>query len=116
MLLTISQAALANAGPTATICEGSVYPLSGASASGYASLAWSTSGSGSFDNLTLLHPVYTPSVVDINAGVVTLTLTANALAMCTNAVSVMTLNITRQVTVNAGPDATICQTFNIHAR
>ena len=68
---------MANAGAAATICEGSTYTLAASSASGFVSLSWTTSGSGSFSNPAVLHPVYTPSIADITAGVVTLTLTAN---------------------------------------
>ncbi|MBK7031277.1 MAG: hypothetical protein IPH45_19665, partial [Bacteroidales bacterium] len=79
------------------------------SGSGYAAISWSSSGTGTFDNVSLLHPVYSPSAADILAGSVTLTLTATAFSSCANTVSNMTLIITRQVDVNAGIDETICQ-------
>ncbi|MBK7175402.1 MAG: PKD domain-containing protein [Bacteroidales bacterium] len=107
--LTINEAALANAGPNATICEGSTYSLSSATASGYANLVWITSGSGLFSNSTIQNPIYTPSLADIASGSVTLTLTSNAFSACTNAVSSMILTITRQVVVNAGSNGQVCQ-------
>jgi len=67
MTLNINKSPLANAGVNAAICAGSTYTLSGSSASNFASLSWTTSGSGIFDNATLLHPVYTPSAADITA-------------------------------------------------
>ncbi len=115
MQLTINEAAQAFAGAGATICEGSTYTLAASTASGYASLLWTSSGTGGFSNSTALHPVYTPSVADIAAGSVTLTLTSIAFASCTNANSDLTLNITRQATANAGPDGQVCQnaTFTV---
>jgi len=65
----------ANAGSNATICEDNTCQLSG-SATYYTSLLWSTSGDGTFDDDTILNPVYTPGQQDIAGGTVTLTLTA----------------------------------------
>lgn len=45
-------------------------------ASNYSSLSWETSGTGTFNNDTLLRPTYTPDPDDVTAGGVTLTLTA----------------------------------------
>jgi hypothetical protein len=107
--LSISRQPVANAGPNATICETSTYTISGSSAQYYVSLLWTSSGTGGFDNATILHPVYTPSVADISAGGVILTLHANANEPCANVTSLMTLSITRQAIANAGPDGTICE-------
>ena len=87
MTITINGAATASAEPDATICEGSQYTLSGSNATNYSSLHWTTTGTGSFDDVTLLHPIYTPSSIDIAAGNVTLTLQANANPPCSNATS-----------------------------
>jgi gliding motility-associated-like protein len=110
MTITINGTATASAGPNATICEGSQYTLSGSAATNYSSLHWTTTGTGSFDDVTLLHPIYTPSLTDIAAGSVILTLQVNANAPCTNVTSSMTLSITRQAIANAGPNAAICET------
>ncbi|MCX6244304.1 MAG: Ig-like domain-containing protein, partial [Bacteroidetes bacterium] len=110
MTLTITAAATANAGPNATICEGSVYTLSGATATNYSSIFWTTSGTGTFNNNMTLNPVYTPGLADITAGTVVLTLHVNANTPCNNLTSSMTLTINRQAIANAGPDGTICET------
>jgi hypothetical protein len=117
MQLTINQQAQSFAGPAVNICEGSTHLLNLSTASGFTSLQWTTSGTGSFSNSTDLHPVYTPSVTDIAAGTVTLTLTALAFTSCTNAISPMVLTITRQATANAGSDGQVCQnsTFTINS-
>ena len=62
------------AGPDNTICEGDTYQCQG-EATDYESVEWTTSGSGSFDDPTILDPLYTPSEEDYNNGSVELTLT-----------------------------------------
>jgi hypothetical protein len=64
-----------NAGADATICAGETYTLNGM-ATNYTSVEWTTSGDGTFNDNTILTPVYTPGTGDIAAGSVTLTLTA----------------------------------------
>jgi gliding motility-associated-like protein/uncharacterized repeat protein (TIGR01451 family) len=100
---------IADAGPDATICEGSTFTLSGSSASHYASLLWTTSGTGTYNNATILHPVYTPSMADILAGTVKLYLQANGNPPAPAAKDSMTLTITRAPIANAGPDGSVCQ-------
>ena len=46
------------------------------------SVQWSSSGTGTFSNLSILEPTYFPSQEDIINGSVTLTLTAKAAAPC----------------------------------
>ncbi|MFZ4707778.1 MAG: HYR domain-containing protein, partial [Bacteroidales bacterium] len=91
----------ANAGIDASICAGSTYTLSNATATNYTSLLWTTSGTGAFSNSTILNPVYTPGAGDAS---VTLTLTASK-ASCPNATDAMVL------TVNALPTAN-CPSYN----
>jgi hypothetical protein len=110
MVLHISKQAYASAGVDATICGTGTYTLVTASATYAANLLWTSSGTGIFSNATDLHPTYTPSQNDLDDGVVTLTLTANSVAPCVIAVDQMTLTFSKQATVSAGPDATICQT------
>ena len=60
MLLHIQQPVNAFAGSNAAICSGNAFQLVYATALNYSQLYWTTSGTGSFDNATLLNPVYTP--------------------------------------------------------
>ena len=76
IVITITRTPTSNAGPNATICQGS-YLISGAVATHYSLLNWTTSGTGTFNYTNIIAPTYTPSVFDINTGSVTLTLTAN---------------------------------------
>ncbi len=63
------------AGVDSVICEGDDHFCS-AEATDYVSLAWTSSGSGAFNDNTILDPIYTPSEDDILAGSVTLNLEA----------------------------------------
>lgn len=63
------------AGPDDVACEGSEYALN-AMGSNFESVMWETSGTGTFDDNTLIDPVYTPGDEDYAAGFVTLTVTA----------------------------------------
>ena len=109
-VLFIQKSPTANAGSDATICQTSVYALAG-SASNNSGIAWSSSGNGTFSNSAILNPVYTPGTNDISSGTVTLTLSASAVSPCTISFNdPMILTIRKTPTVNAGADATVCQT------
>ena len=94
------------AGQNSTICAGSNFELSEASARDYTNILWSTSGSGYFDDVTILNSVYIPGESDIINGSVILTL--NVLSECSAISDHLTLNIRRSATINAGDDASIC--------
>ncbi|MFZ4549515.1 MAG: hypothetical protein ACOYN4_18855, partial [Bacteroidales bacterium] len=109
IVLTVNEPAISFAGLPSTICEGSVFPLSTATAAHYSYLLWTRTGpgiSGTFDFTNTLNPTYTPSTDDILNGSVMLTLKAAGLTACTDATNSLILNITRQVVVSAGVDDT----------
>ena len=54
-------------GPNDTTCAGEPYHLT-ASASGYDSLKWSSSGDGTFSEASILNPIYSPGPQDIING------------------------------------------------
>jgi hypothetical protein len=106
------QASGVSAGVDATICETAVpYQISGATASNYTSLLWSTcsNGCGTFSNPTALNPTFTPTASDILNGFVILKLTAFSAEPCDTVVDQMVLTIKKQAVVNAGIDITVCQ-------
>jgi C1A family cysteine protease len=72
-------AVLAFAGEDISIVEGETATLGLAQAENFSALAWSTSGDGTFDDSSLLHPTYAPGSQDIAEGTVTLTLSATPL-------------------------------------
>jgi len=70
--------------------------------------AWS-GGAGSFSpNNTALNATYTPSLGEIAAGQVTLTLTTTGIGNCTAVQDNMVITIDPVPVVNAGPDQSIC--------
>ena len=105
-----------NAGPDTTICErdGSFLVVN-ATASNFTSLLWTSSGTGTFTDATLVNAVYTPSAADILSGTVTLTLTANSAAPCVTVADQMILHITKQAIAFAGPDDIMCETLGSYA-
>ncbi|MBL4736323.1 MAG: hypothetical protein JKY18_13500, partial [Flavobacteriales bacterium] len=113
MVLTIDPVATVSAGVDFTLCSGSTYTLSGLMGGGASSITWSTTGTGTFDNATLLGATYTPSAADILALGVTLTITSNdPPGPCVVAVDIMTLTIDLAATASAGADVTICAGSN----
>ncbi|MBK7175130.1 MAG: hypothetical protein IPH84_18355 [Bacteroidales bacterium] len=60
MVLNINRQATVSAGADATICESAgSYTISDATAQYATSYLWASSGTGTFDDATLLNPVYT---------------------------------------------------------
>lgn len=109
IVIIILQEAIANAGPPQTVCVGSPVSLSGTIGGSATSSVWS-GGTGTFTPGTgSLNTVYIPGVPDIAAGHVTLILTTNDPAgPCSAASSQTEITFNIPVTVNAGPDQTIC--------
>ena len=109
--VTVTQTT-ANAGNPVTTCAltGAVNITSGASATNYAGITWSSSGSGTFvSKNSLTACTYTPSVGDIAAGSVTITLTAFVSPPCINATSSKILTINPAPMATAGGSQTICE-------
>jgi gliding motility-associated-like protein len=108
MVLSISTTATANAGPDAASCGPAPFTLSGASATNYSALTWTTSGTGNFNDPHVINPVYTPSLVDILTGHVVLTLTIDPIIPCAVETAHMTLTLTGTPVANAGPNGSTC--------
>jgi gliding motility-associated-like protein len=107
--LHISDFTIAYAGPDTTICEGMSYVIDSSGMYNATSVTWSSNGSGTFDNITLLHPTYTPSAADVANGFVILSMHAvNSLLFCGDSTDTMILNIKPYPITNAGPDIYLC--------
>ncbi len=70
----VNETMTVNAGNDATSCEGVDFQAN-AFAQNFTSLVWSTSGTGAFNNNTILNAIYTPSAQDYQAGSVILYIT-----------------------------------------
>ena len=105
MILEIVPEPTVYAGVDAEICASDFsFEIIGSTASNYVSLLWTTSGDGSFNDNTILNPVYTAGASDTE---VTLTLTAIAAGSCDDASDEMVLMINENPVANAGEDQTI---------
>ena len=106
--VTVIPAPIANAGGNQTICEGSDYLLTNATATNDASISWSSAGDGTFDDNTLEKPTYSPGTNDIAIGSVQLSMTITGNAPCLTDNDFMILTIDPMPTANAGGSQTIC--------
>ncbi|WP_298329086.1 gliding motility-associated C-terminal domain-containing protein [uncultured Dokdonia sp.] len=97
------------ASPTATICFDDMFTVAG-SASTNGTIAWTTSGTGTYDNSTAENPIYTASTQDVSAGVVTLTKTVTGTGACASSTvsASIALTISEEPTVEAGAAASLC--------
>lgn len=83
-----------NAGVDASICAAKQYKLTGQTSGTIASVYWTGNGTGTFSDPYALNATYTPSLADIQTGLVSLTLTAKSNNPACPAVSdVMSLSI-----------------------
>jgi len=83
LYVTVGGNPLVYAGTDTAICYDNTYQL-GATAIDYLSILWTTSGDGIFNDSSQLDATYFPGTSDIVDGEVILTITANAIAPCTN--------------------------------
>ena len=108
VLYTINAAPSAVAGGDATICESNnTYQLQSTVANENL-ITWTSTGSGSFDNVNVEDPIYTLSPGDKSSGSVSFTVTASQ-AGCAADSDTMVLTIQKNPITNAGLAQTICQ-------
>jgi hypothetical protein len=76
--VNVLQGPVVYAGVDTSIAYNQVYLINSSSAYNYLTLFWTSSGTGTFDNASILHPTYTPGASDIANGFVVLMLTADS--------------------------------------
>ncbi|MFN3753551.1 LamG-like jellyroll fold domain-containing protein [Flavobacterium sp.] len=109
--LTISSPPTVIAGTIVNTCAttGAVNITEDSNATNYTSIAWTSSGTGTFSNSnSLTSCTYTPSAADITTGSATLTITANGIAPCATVTDTKTINISQTMTAIAGSSFTAC--------
>ena len=111
LTLIIHPVPTAIAGSNDNVCAGNNYTLSGSSTNGTG--VWTTSGDGTFTNVSSATSDYTPGAIDILNGTLVLTWTVTGTApialACNSVTNSMILTITPAPTVFAGGNATICE-------
>lgn len=101
MVLEIFKLPVVNAGEDATIKSDETIALNGF-AQNYLTIEWSTNGDGTFTEINVLNPVYTPGSNDIENTIVNLTLTTEANLPCNgNFSDAITLTIDTITSVNS---------------
>ncbi|TSA28284.1 MAG: hypothetical protein D4R67_04180, partial [Bacteroidetes bacterium] len=109
MTLSFNQPATSYAGPDTALCANWTYTVTGATASNYTNLLWTTTGDGAFSNNGILSPVYTPGSADISSGSVALVLHVTGFTSCPVMNDTMILVLTPPpVVTNSPPAKTIC--------
>lgn len=105
--ITVLKKATASCGTDAFVCQHSPFQNMLATAADYISLNWVTSGDGTFDNPTAIHPIYYPGNMDKLNGSVWLILNATGVSQCAIAVDSLKLTIHPFINANAGADQMI---------
>lgn len=110
MKLSFALAPKANAGLDATVCSNGSFNTVATATNG--TVLWTTSGDGTFNDVTLENPIYTPGSYDISEGTVTLTMTVTgSVAGCTSESSsdAVVLTVIPTATAYAGPsEVAVC--------
>ncbi|MEW6470004.1 MAG: PKD domain-containing protein [Bacteroidota bacterium] len=110
VVITITDAPTANAGPDASVCSNNAVVTLNGSFTVSTGAQWSTSGSGSFSpNTTTMNATYTPSSADTAAGMVTIYLTTTGNGQCNAVIDSMTITYTNAPQVSAGTNAFVCK-------
>lgn len=105
---------IVNAGSNSSVCANNIVggiAVSGTISGGASTGIWSTSGTGTFSpNATTLNATYNPSISDINAGTVTLTLTStdHGVNSCALVSASRIITINPVPVVDAGSNQTVC--------
>ncbi|MEO8590604.1 MAG: gliding motility-associated C-terminal domain-containing protein [Flavobacteriales bacterium] len=108
MVITYTQAPMANAGPDQTVSSNNANTTLAGSFSIATGATWS-GGAGTYNpNNTTMNAVYTPTPAEVAAGSVTLTLITTGNASCSPATDEITIFFGAAPTANAGPDQTVC--------
>lgn len=111
MVLTITPAPIVEAGLDQVVCgTNATFSLNGSVSGSTTTGTWTTSGTGTFSNNTIMNPTYTASAADISNGGVTIYLTSTNNGLCNPVMDSLLISITTGIGVNAGPDQSVCLT------
>jgi PKD repeat protein len=108
--ITFNSAPVVNAGKAQSVCAGTAVNLKGTVTGTYNSVAWASNGTGTFTTSpNALSTTYMPSTADINAGTVSLTLTAaTSSAICSTVASSVVITVLPGDNITSSATAAIC--------
>ncbi|HRG39032.1 MAG TPA: PKD domain-containing protein [Bacteroidia bacterium] len=108
IIITITAAGKANAGPDQIICEGNTVQLNGSLSGGNTNATWS-GGQGVFSpNNQQVNAIYSPHTQEINNGKALLILKSNASGSCKSLPDTLFIQIDKLAKVNAGVSQSVC--------
>ncbi len=110
LTITFNPAAVVDAGPDQTICEGDDVSINGSVAGAASNPTWITLGGGSFDDPAALSTTYIPDATDIAAGTVQLILSTDdpdGPGGCPAVTDTIEVTINQLPVVDAGADQAI---------
>lgn len=93
VFIAVTPAPIAFAGPDSIICNNWQFEIHEAFAANNEGISWATSGDGTFSDVNVINPVYTPGTDDISNGFTDLILNAQPQPGCTMATDSLTLFI-----------------------
>jgi len=102
-----------DAGPDIDVCEDSLYIPLNATIEFPADVTWTTTGDGSFDDNTLLNPVYTFGPTDAPSGSVTFYINTSNTSGCPEDADTVVLTFNPPPVMNTLNDTTICAGFDL---
>jgi gliding motility-associated-like protein len=114
MLLQIDRQPIVEAGQDGWICNNDGFLLSMATAVHCETVKWTTGGTGSFIDPTLLNTTYFPSSADIINGRVVLTLMGFSDGTCKIVEDKLVMSISAKPSGSAGPDVATCSGQSVH--
>ncbi|MFZ1692132.1 MAG: PKD domain-containing protein [Flavobacteriales bacterium] len=108
VVITITPAPVVNAGANLSVCANQPTAQLAGVVNNATGGVWS-GGSGTFNpSNTNLNATYTPTLGEVAAGTVTLTLTSTGNGLCNAVIDQMVISIAPAPVVNAGIDQTVC--------
>jgi hypothetical protein len=114
--VTIKPQTVAFAGNDTTICvlTGTTTTLAAATVINAVSQSWTSSGTGVFNDNTLVNPTYTFSAADTAAGTITFTLTSVGFTPCSNSTDAVIYTITPAPILILSSNTPVCETFTVN--
>lgn len=113
MELSIGKTPVVSAGPSGSVCAGTAFPLTGATAVNAGAYLWTSGGDGAFVNPVELNTTYQPGPADITSGHVQLKLKASGSPVCPAVSDSIILLIKSLPVVNLGKDTAVCANRSI---
>ncbi len=96
-------------GGEALICEDATYTPEPYLIDNSCGVTWSSDGDGTFDDVTIEYPVYTPGAADLTAGFVVLHITGTGCSTCEDFTADVYLSFQLNPIADAGPDGVVCE-------